>query len=120
MVTFYHEYSIKSNLFDRRADLLVLHECLPDELAARVLGHEQSDSHVDADHVGISPSRLRIKCIDKTVPLPNALSEALAHGAQGANAFTQQKRNRAARCRRHKRAVERALFGRAAPGHVAL
>src|SRR6266498_4679843 len=102
------------------AGFLVFHECLPDESAARVLGHEQGNAQVDADDVGIEPVRSRVEGVDKTVTFPGLAAEAFPHGPQGAKAFLRQEGDRAAGRAGHDRAVQQALLRGTAPGEVTL
>src|SRR5688572_18983122 len=65
------------------ADFGVSHEPAPDVSAAQVLGAEQSDAHVNTDHVGIDPAGGRVESVGESVAAINLLSEFLLHLAQG-------------------------------------
>lgn len=58
-----------------------MHEPAPDGAGAQVFGAEEDDAGVDADHVGVDPSRFRIEGVDKAVLAVNLGTPALVHGA---------------------------------------
>ena len=73
----------QSDAVQGAGNFAVLHEPAPDVAGEHVLGAEEDDTGVDADHVGINPVRFRIEGVDETVFAVNPRSPALVHCAQG-------------------------------------
>src|SRR5262245_32088432 len=101
------------------ANFGVSHEPAPDVSAAQILGAEQGDAHVNADHVGIDPAGGRIESVCETIAAINLLSEFLFHLAQGGQRDVRREHQRSAGRAGHDRPVNRPLSWRPAPGVIA-
>src|ERR1700722_825916 len=99
--------------------LRILHERLPHETGARILGHEHCDAGVDAHNVLVIPVIQRVEGIDKAVAAPG-LRIMRADVLQHPNGGDRQKRQRTSRCRGNHRSVNRAHGRWSAPDHVPL
>src|SRR5262245_13098562 len=102
------------------ANFGVSHEPAPDVSAAQVLGAEQGDADVNADHVGIDPAGGRVEGVGETISAVNLLSEFLFHLAQGGQRDFRREHQRSARGAGHDRPVNRPLSRRPAPGVIAM
>jgi hypothetical protein len=69
---------MEADTLHRALRLRILHEGLPHESGAVILGHEHGDPHIDANHIGIVPASERIEGIDETVAGPGAAAELRA------------------------------------------
>jgi hypothetical protein len=58
------------------------HEPAPDISGQQILGAEQSDADVDADHIGIEPFLGGIEGVHKSILAIDVIFEMIAHGAQ--------------------------------------
>src|SRR5262245_18535764 len=87
------------------ADFCVSHEPAPDVSAAQVLGAEQSDAHVNTDHVRIDPAGRGVESVGESIAAINLLSEFLLHLAQGWKRDVRREHQRSARRAGHDRPV---------------
>src|SRR5690606_34156336 len=76
--------------------VLVAHERLPHEAGAQVLRHEQRDTRVDADDVGVVPAGHRVERVDEAVAAPGTVV-VRADRAQYAQGLLRQERQRPGR-----------------------
>ena len=90
----------------RALDLRSLHEDGPDKPAPGVLGLQQRDPEVDADHVGVDPAGLRVERVDKAVAAPDPVPVGRAHVAQRGHRLVRDERHGAGGRARRDRAVE--------------
>src|SRR5690348_1306948 len=78
--------------FHPQASFRVLHESLPDELAACVLRHQEAYAHINAEHVAAGPAHQGIEGIHEAITLPYPLAVAAAQQAQHAHRIASRTR----------------------------
>jgi hypothetical protein len=115
-----HNRCLKTGQIHRAANLWILHESMPDELASRILRHENGNAQVDSDHIPINPTSLQVKCIDKAVSFPDAVSESFPHRTQCVHGLSGQERDRSGWSSRDQCAVQRTERRRTTPNDIAL
>src|SRR5262245_25734345 len=91
------------------ANFGVSHEPAPDVSAAQVLGAEQGNANINADHVGIDPAGGRVESVGETITAINLLPEFLFHLAQGGQCDVRREHQRPARRAGPDRPVNRPL-----------
>jgi hypothetical protein len=68
------------------------HEGIPHESRAEIFRHQQSDSKIDANNIGIVPMKFRVKGIAESIPTPRVFSEIRTKSTQDLNAVARKKR----------------------------
>ena len=61
------------------------HKPTPDIAGQQVLGAQQRDAGVNADHIGIEPIERGIIAVDKTIAAEHAIAEMFANGLERRN-----------------------------------
>ena len=98
----------------------VPHEGVPDEGAAQVFSHEDADTEVDAEDIGVIPVEFGVEGVAEAVASPCVLAEVFSQGAQDADAVVREEREGAGGGGGDYGAVDGAHEGRASPGGVAM
>ena len=70
----------------------ILHEGLPNERRAEVLGHQQADSKVNAKNIGVIPMEFGVEGIAESVASPRVFAVLISKRAQNMNAVARKKR----------------------------
>ena len=98
----------------------VLHEGVPDESGAEVFCHEDADSEVDAEDVGVEPVEVRVEGVAEAVSAPGVGAEVVAKGAEDTDAVSREKWEGACGGTGDDGAVDWTHERRTSPGGVAM